>query len=426
MPDASETSTSGTSEPDVLVVGGGVAGLWCAYFLASAGRSVTVLDQAAIGDPAACSSGNTGFLGAGGVPLAGPGALRAGLRSQLRPDDRLALPPTLDAGRLRWLRQLRRSGSPERVRRSAAGMLALKRRSWQLMAELPVAGFTAGGMLHAYRTQAGFDRACSGIEQLVAAGVPMRALTPAELAALEPDVEFAIVGALFNPDAGFFDAPAFSRNLAAALAGRGVEIRPHTAVTGVRVTAGRVCEVHTGTASFRPAELVLAAGSWTPRLAAQLGLELPVQPVKGYAVTAQAPAAAPRHPVLLSEGTVAVRPLDGGLRFAGDLALAGPDTSIDRRRVDRMLAEVRAHLPALEPADPQVWVGLRPCTPDSLPLLGRAPGLANVTVATGHGHNGMSLAPAAGELVAQLLTDQDVAMDALLFEVGRFSSRGSA
>jgi len=181
--------------------------------------------------------------------------------------------------------------------------------------------------------------------------------------------------------------------------------------------------VHTSTGSIRPAELVLAAGSWTPGVAALLGLDLPVQPVKGYAITVPAPAGAPRHPVLLSEGTVAVRPLAGQLRFAGDLALAGMDTSVDRRRVDRMLATVRAHLPALAVPEPEVWVGFRPCTPDSLPLLGRAPGLANVTVATGHGHNGMSLAPAAGEFVAQLLTDQDVAMDATLFEVGRFSGR---
>ena len=242
---------------------------------------------------------------------------------------------------------------------------------------------------------------------------------------LEPDVEFAIAGALFNPDAGFFDAPDFSRNLAAMLAGRGMDIRPQAAVTEVRMAAGRVREVHTADGSIRPTELVLAAGSWTSRLAGQLGLDLPVQPVKGYAVTVKAPDAAPRHPILLSEGTIAVRPLDGQLRFAGDLALAGMDTSIDRRRVDRMLAGVRAYLPALELTEPDdIWVGLRPCTPDSLPLLGRVPGLANVTVAAGHGHNGMSLAPAAGEFVAQLLTDQDVAMDASLFEVGRFS-RGS-
>lgn len=430
MSDAAEAdppgSSGSSSEPDVLVVGGGVAGLWCAYFLRAAGLSVTVLDQAPIGDPAACSSGNTGFLGAGGVPLAGPGALRAGLRSLRHPDDRLALPPTLDTGRLRWLRQFSRAGAPEQVRRSAGGMLALKRRSWQLMAELPVTGFTAGGMLHAYRTQAGFDRACQGVEQLVASGVPIRVLAAGELAELEPDVEFAIAGALYNPDAGFFDAPAFSLDLARTLAGQGVEIRPRAAVTGVRVIAGRVSEVHAGGESIRPAELVLAAGSWTSGLGGRLGLNLPVQPVKGYAITAKVAAAVPRHQVLLSEGTVAVRPLDGGVRFAGDLALAGLDSSVDRRRVQRMLAAVRAYLPGLQVGEPDdIWVGFRPCTPDSLPLLGRVPGLENVTVAAGHGHNGMSLAPAAGEFVAQLLTDQDVAMDASLFAVDRFSPRRS-
>src|SRR5437763_1474072 len=133
------------AEPDVLVIGGGIAGLFCGYFLRRAGLSVTVLDRAPIGNPAACSSGNTGFLGAGGVPLAGPGAFGNGLRSLLRPDDRLAIAPTLHANRLRWLRQFRRAGSEEQVRRSVSGMLALKRRSWQLMGELPAAGFTAGG-----------------------------------------------------------------------------------------------------------------------------------------------------------------------------------------------------------------------------------------------------------------------------------------
>jgi len=410
------------SEPDVLVVGAGVAGLWCAYFLRRAGLRVTLLDRTAVGDPAACSSGNTGFLGAGGVPLAGPGALRDGLRSLLRPDDRLALPPTLRADRLRWLGQFHRAGSAQQVRRSVTGMLALKRRSWQLVEELPAAGFTASGMLHAYRTEAGFARARQDVSRLVESGVPMRVLTPAELRTLEPDTEFAIAGALYNPDAGFFAAPEFSVNLARTLTGMGVEVRQHAAVTRFGTAAGKVTEVRTSSGSIRPAELVLAAGSWTAALAGLLELTLPVQPVKGYAVTVKAPANAPRHPVLLSEGTVAVRPLGDRLRFAGDLALAGLDRAIAQRRVDRMLATVRSHLPALELAEPiDVWTGFRPCTPDSLPLLGRVQEYSNVTIATGHGHNGMSLAPAAGELVAQLLTDQDVAVDASLFDVNRFA-----
>jgi D-amino-acid dehydrogenase len=411
------------TEPDALVIGGGIAGLWCGYFLRRAGLRVTVLDRAAVGDPAACSSGNTGFLGAGGVPLAGPGAIRKGLRSLLWPDDRLALTPAaLAADRLRWLRQFRQAGSEQQVRRSVTGMLALKRRSWELVGQSPAAGFTAGGMLHAYRSEQGFARACKGLPRLVESGVPMRMLEPAELRELEPDAEFDIAGALYNPDAGFFAAPEFSRILAGLLTELGGVILPGQSVTGFRTAAGAVTEVRTDTGSIRPGEVVIAAGAWSAPLASLLDLDLPVQPVKGYTITVKTPANAPRHPVLLSEGTVAMRPLGDRLRFGGDLMLAGLDWTIVQRRVDRMLATVRAHLPALELAEPlDVWTGFRPCTPDSLPLLGRAPGYSNVTIAAGHGHNGMALAPAAAEFIAQLLTNQDVAVDASLFDVNRFA-----
>ncbi len=409
------------AEPDVLVVGAGVAGLWCAYFLSRAGLRVTVLDRSAVGDPSACSSGNTGFLGAGGVPLAGPGALAAGLRSVLRPDDRLALPPTVRADRLRWLAQFRRAGSPARVSRSVTGMLALKRRSWQLMQELPVPGFTAGGMLHLYRSEQGFARARGGLPRLVESGLPIRVLEPGELRELEPAAEFRAAGALFNPDAGHFAAPRFSEELARLVTEAGGTLHPNVTVTGFRTAAGSITEVGTSVGGFRPAEVVLATGSWSAKLARQLGLELPVQPIKGYTITVRTAAGVLRHPVLLAEGTVAVRPLGDRLRFGGDLTLAGWNPAVSRRRVGRMLATVRAHLPSLAWTEQRIWTGFRPCTPDSLPLLGRAPGYANLTIATGHGHNGMSLAPAAGELVAQLLTKQDGTVDASLFDVQRYA-----
>ncbi|HEU5269208.1 MAG TPA: FAD-dependent oxidoreductase [Jatrophihabitans sp.] len=417
------------SEPDVLIIGAGIAGLWCGYFLSRAGLRVTVLDRSAVGDPSASSSGNTGFLGTGGLPLAGPGALAAGLRSLLRPDDRLALPPTVRPDRLRWLRQFRRAGSPEQAARSMAGMLALKRRSWQLMRELALPGFTASGMLHLYRTEEGLARARAGLPRLVESGVPMRELTAEQLRELEPDTDFAVAGALFNPDAGYFAAPEFSVALARALTEAGATIMPDVAVTGFRTSAGSITEVGSSAGGFRPAEVLLAAGSWSGRLARLLALDLPIQPVKGYSITVKAPADAPRHPVLLAEGMVAVRPFGDRLRFAGDLSLAGWHPTVSRRRVDRMLTVVRTQLPALEWTEQEVWAGFRPCTPDSLPLLGRAPGYTNLTIATGHGHNGMALAPAAGELVTRsllmqhgLLTDQGEIVDASLFQVDRYTT----
>ena len=416
------------TEPDVLIIGAGIAGLWCGYFLNRAGLRVTVLDRSPIGDPGASSSGNTGFLGTGGLPLAGPGALSAGLRSLLRPDDRLALPPTWQLDRLRWLWQFHRAGSQRQAVRSMAGMLALKRRSWQLMAELALPGFYPSGMLHLYRTEQGFARARNGLPRLIEAGVPMQQVDADRLRELEPDIDFAVAGALYNPDAGYFAAPEFSGQLARELTEAGGTILPGVTVTGFRQAAGSITKVHSTAGVFRPAEVLLAAGSWSGRLARLLALDLPIQPVKGYTITVRTQAFAPRHPVLLAEGMVAVRPLGDRLRFGGDLSLAGWRPAVSRRRVNRMLATVREQLPKLEWTEQQVWTGFRPCTPDSLPLLGRAPGFANLTIATGHGHNGMALAPAAGELVAELLTKSGQStghggmMDASLLDVHRYAT----
>ncbi len=408
------------AQPDVLVIGAGIAGLCCAHFLRQAGHSVMVLDRAAVGDPSSCSSGNTGFLGAGAAPLSG--TLLGGLRSAIWPDDRLALPPTLDPDRLRWFWRCRQAGRDDSMRvSSAAATQNLKQRSQQLMGELAGLGYTSSGMVHAYRTAEAFALALRGLPRLVEAGIPLRKLSPDELHELEPDAEFAIAGALHNPAAGFFATPDFSLALAGQLAERGVQVRPHSPVTGFRTAGRTIIEVTTGADSIRPAEVVLAAGAWSGQLARLLGLRVPVQPVRGHSVTVRDPENGPRRPVLLMEGTVAMRRHGDRLRFAGDLSLTGLGAGMSRRRIARLLATVRAHLPALRWAgQPELWAGFRPCAPDSLPLLGRVPGYANLSIATGHGHSGMGLAPASGELLAQLLSDQQPLIDPTPFRPDRF------
>jgi len=276
-------------------------------------------------------------------------------------------------------------------------------------------------VLQAYRSPASFERACQAVPAAVAAGILVRVVGPDELRALEPDCEFDIAGALHNESGGFLHAPEFSAALAGVLAELGVQILTDAEVQGLAVSGGSVTAVRTGTGDLRPAEVVLAAGSWSAALARTLGVRLALQPIRGYAVTVPRPADGPRGPVHLVDGTVAIRPLGDRLRFAGDLTLTGADRSIARRRVRRLWQTMQAHLPAMTvTGQPQLWAGLRPCTPDSLPLLGRVPGWRNLSIATGYGHNGMGLAPAAGQLVAELLDGKPTSMDASSFRVDRF------
>lgn len=399
--------------PDVLVIGAGAAGLCCAYFLRLAGRSVTVLERAAVADPSSCSSGNTGFVAHGGAPLTGAGALLRTLR-----------PP--DLATLRWLWLLR--GAREAAPAGRATLVAMKHRSLAVLRELCAAGdlaraFTVSGMVVAFRTAQGLRAARATVPAAVAAGIPVRELTPGGLRELEPGTAFAVPAALYQDGCGYLDPARFLGALAGLLRGMGVEIREHTAVLGFDTRRDRLCRVLTTAGDVAPGETVLAAGTWSGSLARRLGVPLPLQPLKGYAVTVPAPPGSPRGPLLLSEDSVAVRPLGGRLRVAGGLELTG-DRSVSRRAVSRLLRTVQAYLPALDLDGPRdVWTGLRPSTPDSLPYLGRTGRYANLTLAFGHGHVGMGLAPAAGRLVAQIVTGQPTDLDVRPFRTDRFAGR---
>ncbi|MEO3777543.1 FAD-dependent oxidoreductase [Micromonospora sp. B11E3] len=417
-------------DPDVLVVGAGVVGLFCAWFLARDGHRVTVVDRGEIGDPAACSSGNTGFVGTqGSAPLAEPGVPAKGLRWLLDPESPFHVRPRWDPALLAWLWHFRRACTEERARAGFEILLALKQRSLAILREVCAAGpladtLTARGMLLACKTPEGFAQARRSVPAAVARGVPLRVLEPGELARLEPGVEFDVAGALLNAEGAALRIPAFLVEFARALRDMGVDIRPHTEVHDFATAGGQVRAVRTSRGDLRPAEVVIAAGVWSRACARRLGIELVLQPAKGYTVTVEAPPAAPRLPVLLSEGKVAVMPLGDRLRLGGTLELTGMDASVSPRRVDGIVRTVRSYLPGLDTdRQVQVWSGLRPCTPDSLPLLGRAGAYRNVCVAAGHGHIGMGLAPAGGRLIAQLVGGRPPELDLAPFAVDRWRRR---
>jgi D-amino-acid dehydrogenase len=420
-------------EPDVLVIGAGIVGLFCAYHLSRRGLRVTVLERGQVGGAHSCSSGNTGFVGTQGAqPLAQP-ALRAhGLHRLWYPDSPMRVRLSPDPQLWRWLWQFRQACGLVHAQAGFQLLLELKRRSLAILRDLCAGGpladrFRAPGMVVAFRSAPGFAAACAEVPAAVAGGVPLRVLGGPELAQLCPGVDFDICGALYNEEGAYLELPAFVQELAAELERRQVRIVPHTEVTGFTVKGDRLIAVHTRHRRWRPTELVIAAGSWSSACARLLGLRLMLQPVTGHALTMPAPPRSPRLPIVLGEARIAVAPLDDRIRFAGSLELAGMDGRVRPDRVRAMLAAVRSYLPGLESRQPvQTWTGLRPCTPDSLPLLGRSPRHRNVWVSCGHGHIGMGLAPATGELLADLVSGQAPRSDVRPLRVDRFDRAATA
>ncbi|MFI9402410.1 NAD(P)/FAD-dependent oxidoreductase [Nocardia sp. NPDC052316] len=419
------------SDPDVVVVGGGVAGLFCAYHLRRGGASVTVLERGALGGPQSCSSGNTGFVGThGAAPLAEPGMRSLRTLAMLSPDAPFYVKPRLDGELLRWLGHFGRACSATAAAAGFRALVGMKKRSLDILlglCESPsiAATFESPGIVLAYRTAAGFAAASRSVARTVASGVPLRVLGSGELDELEPKTRFAIHGALYNPEGAYLRVPEFVVEFGRLLREMGVEICERTDVLGFEVRARKVVGLHTNRGHLHPRDVVVAAGAWSTACARLAGVGLMLQPIKGYSVTMDMPPEAPSRPVLLSEGRVAMVPLGDRLRIGGTLELTGMNNDISARRVRGMVRTVHEYLPELaETRTRETWSGLRPCTPDGLPLIGRT-GLRNLLVAVGYGHIGMGLAPAGGELISQLLAGEQPITDPVPLRPDRFGSTES-
>ncbi len=417
-------------DPDVLVIGGGIVGLFCAYHLRRGGSSVAVVERGPVGGAQSCSSGNTGFVGTqGAAPLAEPGVPAQALRWLLNPESPFYIKPRWDGELLRWLWHFRRACNDRDAKASFRVLLDMKKRSLDILRELCASGslastFTARGMLVAFKTSQGFEKACRSVPQMVAKGVPLRILGAGDVRALEPDAEFAICGALYNEEGAYLHVPGFVAEFARTLEDMGVEIHAQTEVVGFRVTDRTIKQVRTTRGHFRPGEIVIAAGAWSAECARKLDIGLTLQAAKGYTITVNAPRGAPRRPILLSEGKVALTPLGDRLRFGGTLELSGLDGRVSHRRLDGILRTVQAYLPRLDGSEPlEIWSGFRPCTPDSLPFMGRAEKYRNLSITCGHGHIGMGLAPVSGKLIAQIVLGEQPDMDSTPFRIGRYGLR---
>ena len=412
-----------------MVVGGGVVGVCAAYYLARGGAAVTLVER---GEVAAGSSyGNAGLVvPSHAVPLAAPGVLWRGLKWLANPESPFWIRPRLDPALVSWLWRFQRHCTEAHVRRAMPVIRDLSHASlarYEELAALPGFdfGFRRDGLLTVYRTAAGLEGGRHEAELLASVGIAAKLLDAPAARALEPALAPGVVGALHFPDDAHLTPDRFVRGLARVAAGLGVRVQTQTEALGFLRAGRRITAVETTRGPLPADEVVLAAGAWSPGLARGLGLALPIQAAKGYSLTYQASPDGPRMPLTAAEARFAVTPMrtqtGATLRLAGTLELAGLDLSINRRRVDaiRRAAPGYVRVPDEAPLV-EIWRGLRPCTPDGLPLLGRPRAWDNLVLAAGHAMIGMSLGPVTGHLVAALVTGERPALDLSALDPDRF------
>ncbi|MBT8485239.1 MAG: FAD-dependent oxidoreductase [Phycisphaerales bacterium] len=395
---------------NTLIVGGGIVGLSAAYFLARRGAAVTLLDTGDLEGGA--SSGNAGLVAAGHGPLPRPGLSLRSLRWVLDQSGPLYLPPRFDPGLVRWLFGFHRACGRSRYDRAielltAHGHPARVCFRTLVDEERIDCEYRPIGQLDVFRTDAGMREGEREAALLRRHGYDSEILNGAELRRREPAFRPGVRGAVLYTDRAFANPAAFMRALAERVRRHGGLIRPHSPVARLDTQAGRCVGVTLETGETLRADCTtLAAGVWTTALARTAGVRIPMQAAKGYHAAVTAPATSVRTACVLAERFVAVNPIDGGLRLAGTLEFSGINHRFVPKRVTMLRHGAAEYLEGIETTTEQsVWCGLRPCTADGLPVIGWAPRVRDLFVATGHAMMGFGLGPLAGRLTAESILD---------------------
>ena len=410
-----------------IVIGSGVIGLCAAREAQRRGWKVTVIDRSPRNHPG-CSHGNAGMVVPSHfIPMAAPGMVGLGLKWMANPESPFFIKPRFDAGLVDWLWKFMRAANNGHVSRCAPVLRDLNLASRALYADWSRSfgnpfGLEEKGLLMLCKTTHTLEEEAAVAARARELGIPADVLDARQLAKLEPDVRLDVEGAVHYPMDCHLDPGRLVTWLRDDFEQAGGILHTDTSVEAWTTRNGTVESVTAGGRKFSADAFVLAAGSWSPECARDLGLRLPMQAGKGYSFMVDSPRECPARCAILTEARVAVTPLGGALRFGGTMEIAGMDESINQRRVKGIARSVPAYFPAFSAEDlngREAWGGLRPCAPDGMPYLGKA--MSNLVVATGHAMMGLSLGPVTGRIVGSLLDGEDPGFDLAPLAVDRFA-----
>jgi len=414
---------------NVGIIGGGIIGLSSAYYLSKSGHQVTIIDQGDLKD--GCSFGNAGMIVPSHlVPLAAPGMISKGIRWMFNPRSPFYIRPRFSGNLLKWGYFFYRSSSKEHVERSVPVLKEISLLSIgqyrELSKELPFDfGYQERGLLMLYQTAETEREEAEVAYRANQNGIEARVLSALEVQALEPDVRVNTKGGIYFPGDAHLTPHRLVNQLILFLRNKGVSFMPATRVNDFVLDRGRVRSVITNKGDFTYDELIIACGSWSGILSSKLKLSLPLQAGKGYSFTLPVMKKNIRVPSILVEARVAVTPMGDAIRFGGTMEISGIDSGVNMRRVKGIVDAIPDYYPEMNvllPKKEDVWEGLRPCSPDGLPYLGRLTQFKNVIMATGHSMMGLSLGPATGKLVTEIVNEANLSMNIEAFNPERFTS----
>ncbi len=411
-----------------LIIGSGVIGLSTAHYCQQRGHAVTIIDRL----PAqrdGCSFGNAGMIVPSHfIPLAAPGMVKLGLKWMWNPESPFYIKPRLSWDLITWGFRFWQAANKQHVARCAPLLRDLNFASRACYESLAADGhefsLVQKGLAMLCKTDHALHEEAATAARANELGIPAEVLDARAMAALDPTVSMDINGAVYFPKDCHLSPARFMASLEASLIAGGATFIRDTEVSAFATEGSRITAVQTYNGDFSADEFVVAGGSWSPKLAAALGLRLPMQAGKGYSLTVTHPRELPQLCSIFTEARVAVTPMDGTLRFGGTMEIAGLNENITPRRVNGIIKAAPKYFPAFRESDFDgilPWRGLRPCSPDGMPYMGRTSRWKNVTIATGHSMMGLSLGPGTGKLIAEVVDGAKPSIDLSLLSPDRYA-----
>ncbi|GAA4832695.1 NAD(P)/FAD-dependent oxidoreductase [Algivirga pacifica] len=414
---------------NVTVIGGGIIGLSTAYYLSKEGCQVTVLEQGKVLD--GCSFGNAGMIVPSHIiPLAAPGMISKGIRWMFNARSPFYVRPRISPTLFKWGLHFYKAANHTHVSNAIPLLRDLSLFSKSLYQELMddlQLPLQHKGLLMLYKTDHMEEEEGEAALLAQKAGLEAQILSASEVATLENNCTTDVKGAVYYPGDAHLNPAEVLQQLYTNLLAKGVKILENTTVTQFVQKGNKIQGVITNQGMIDADEVVVATGAWAGDLVEQLGLNLPMQAGKGYSITQENVKNNLSIPSILTEAKVAMTPMGNSLRIAGTMEIAGVDFSVNTKRVEGIVQAVEKYYPQHQAQIPEdktkIWKGLRPCSPDGLPYIGRSNKFTNVSIAAGHAMMGVSLAPATGKLIAELLTEQKGSLSLEGFSPNRYERK---
>ena len=412
-----------------VIIGGGIIGLFSGYYLQKSGWEVEIIDQGDLSDN--CSYGNAGMITPSHfVPLAAPGMVEQGIRWMFNSKSPFYVKPSLNPELVGWGLKFLKSATKKHVDHSAGALRDISMLSKKLYREFERDsaidfGLEDKGILMLFKSPKMAEEERHLAAHATNLGLDAQYLSPDECRKLQPGVQMDILGAVhYHCDAHLYPNKLMAGLIKYMESAKGVAIHRNTEIVKIAHDGGKITSVSSADEEFKGDAYVVASGAWSPSIAKLAGLRVPLMPGKGYSfMVPQDDSKRMTIPSILCEARVAITPMNGSIRYGGTMEVGRINDQINMNRVKGIVESVPKYLPNFKPEVPakkDIWFGFRPVSPDGMPYIGLTGKYKNLAIATGHAMIGLSLGPATGKIINDVLNGTQPEMSINSFAVDRF------